>query len=43
MQSSDEGIERAYLPQETEVEVPQVQPGQDAGAEVATTNVSTEG
>jgi hypothetical protein len=34
MQSSDEGTEGAYLPQETKVAVPQVQSGQDAGVSV---------
>jgi hypothetical protein len=32
VQSSDEGAEGAYLPQEAKVEVSQVQSGQDAGA-----------
>jgi hypothetical protein len=34
VQGSDEGAEGAHLPQEEKVEVPQVQPGQDAGAQV---------
>ena len=33
LQSSHEGIEGSYLPQETKVEMPPLQPGQDAGAE----------
>jgi hypothetical protein len=33
MQSSDEGTEGAHLPHETKVAVPQVQSGQDAGAQ----------
>lgn len=32
VQSSDEGTEGSHFPQEAEVEVPQVQPAQDAGA-----------
>jgi len=35
MQSSNEGAEGAHLPQETKVAVPEVQSGQDAGAQVA--------
>jgi hypothetical protein len=32
---SDERTQRAHLPQEKEMEVPQVRPGQDARAEVS--------
>jgi hypothetical protein len=34
LQNSDEGTQRAHLPQEKKMEVPQVRPGQDARAQI---------